>query len=71
MSLPEEKMAELRRILQEAASSRWIGRRPLQRLLGKLNWFAQVATTARTFLRQLIDVSIDMERRSANNCGGG
>ena len=56
LSLPPEKLQELRSILTTWQYKKKATKKDLQQLIGKLNWAARVVRGGRTFLRRLIDL---------------
>jgi hypothetical protein len=64
MSLPPAKMAETVRLLRDCLAERWLTKRTLQRVLGKLNWACQVIRQASVFLRALIDIANETSGRA-------
>uniref|UniRef100_A0A1I8G338 Cleavage and polyadenylation specificity factor subunit 4 n=3 Tax=Macrostomum lignano TaxID=282301 RepID=A0A1I8G338_9PLAT len=64
MSLPPEKLEELQLLLKDCLAkprlSKWI----LRRVIGKLNWAAQVVPHGRPFLRDLIDAADSLKSPS-------
>ena len=54
--LPEDKRAELIKILYEWASKRWCKLKELQSLVGKLSHACAVVPQGRTFVRRLLDL---------------
>ena len=55
ISLPQEKVAELRELLITYVRKRHASKKQLQQLAGKLNWASQVVRGGRTFLRRILD----------------
>ena len=62
LKLPERKLCELRLLLSETTVKRFITKRDLQSLVGKLNFAARVVFGGRTFLRRMIDTVNHMRR---------
>lgn len=56
ISLPKDKLCELRTLLTLWSLKRKCTKRHLQILIGKLNWCVKVVRGGRTFLRNLIDL---------------
>lgn len=63
LSLPVNKMLELREELAKWQSKSKATKHELQRLVGKLNWAAKVIKGGRTFLRRLIDLMCTLKRK--------
>ena len=56
LSLPAEKLADLRSLVKSWLSKKRCSKKDLQKLLGKLNWACRVVRGGRTFMRRLIDL---------------
>ena len=55
MSLPFDKLQELRALIKRWIKKKSFTKRELQQIIGKLNWAAKVVKGGRVFLRRLID----------------
>ena len=62
LSLPADKLDDLRTLLRETCGRKSVSKRELLSLLGKLNWAARVVRGGRTFMRRLIDLSKTLRR---------
>ena len=58
LALPQEKMDDIRKILQRRVSQRKCTKRELQSIIGKLNWATQVIYGGRFHLRRLLDAMV-------------
>ena len=57
LSLPLNKLADLKKLLVSFAKRTKVTKVELQRVLGKLNWASRVIKGGRVFMRRLIDLS--------------
>ena len=55
ISLPKDKLSDLKQMLNQFRTRRRASKRQLQRLAGSLNWASKVVRGGRTFLRRIID----------------
>ena len=55
LSLPVDKLSDLRNLIKTYLHKQLVSKRDLQRLVGKLNWACRVVYGGRTFLRRAID----------------
>ena len=53
LSLPDEKVCDLKLLLVETEKKRKITKQNLQRVLGKLNWASRVVKGGRTFYEKI------------------
>ncbi len=63
LSLPQNKLQDLRSLLCEWRNKSKASKIALQRLIGKLNWAARVIRGGRTFMRRLIDLSCKVKQK--------
>lgn len=56
LSMPEQKLEDLRSELSRWEGKKRATKRDLQRLLGRINWVARVVRAARPFMRRLINL---------------
>ena len=63
LSLPKNKLAELKGELVKWKTKSKATKRELQQLIGKLNWAAKVVKGGRTFLRRLIDIMCSLKKK--------
>jgi len=63
ISLPEDKLSDLLRILEEFNGLQLCTKRELERLIGKLNFGAKVIRGGRTFLRRMIILANSVPER--------
>ena len=64
LSLPANKLSELKLLLGEWSKKKKATKRELQVLVGKLNWASRVIYGGRTFLRRLIELMNTLRRSS-------
>lgn len=62
LSLPSDKLLELRTLLTLWKCKRRCTKKDLQRLIGKLNWCARVVRGGRTFIRNLINLMCKLKQ---------
>ena len=65
LSLPSDKLTEVKDLINSWLVKKRASKRQLQKLLGKLNWCCRVILGGRTFMRRIIDCS--MKLREANH----
>jgi len=63
LSLPEQKLADLKECLGSIMAKKRVKKLHLQQLLGKLNWASRAVYGGRTFLRRLIDLCNSVKRK--------
>ena len=63
LSLPQNKLQELRDELSTWQHKSKATKHELQKLIGRLNWGAKVIKGGRTFLRRLIDIMCKLKRK--------
>lgn len=63
LALPDNKLQNLRLLLQTWRRKKRATKQELQQLLGKLNWAARVIKSGRTFVRRLIDLMCSVKRK--------
>ena len=56
MSLPEEKLADIKMSVKKWLSKKRFSKKDLQRMIGKLSWCSRVVIGGRTFCRNLINL---------------
>lgn len=63
LSVPEQKLSELRNDLQCFLNRAKVTKRDIQQLVGKMNWIAQIIYGGRFHIRRLIDRSNSLEKQ--------
>ena len=63
LSLPQEKLEEIRTLLKTWECKKKATKHELMQLVGKLNWAARLVRGGRTFLRRLIDIMCSLKRK--------
>lgn len=64
LSMPQDKLCDLRNELSVFQLRKKASKRQLQQLVGKLNWASKMLRTSRPFIRRLIDLSCVPKRPS-------
>lgn len=62
LSIPDEKLDELKHELKLWLNRKWATKHQLQQVIGKLNWAAKLLRATRPFLRRLIDLMCTLEK---------
>ena len=62
LRLPQDKLTELQRRIQETLHTSKTTLRDLQSIIGLLNFASQVVASGRAFIRRLIDATIGVKR---------
>ena len=65
LSLPEDKLTDLKGVIQSFCSRSHASKRQLQHHAGKLNWACKVVFGGRTFLRRILDLMKSLKRPSS------
>ncbi len=63
LSLPQEKLEEIRILLDSWEYKKKATKHELMQLVGKLNWAARLVRGGRTFLRRLINIMCSLKRK--------
>jgi len=68
VSIPIEKIGPMVQKIDDLLEKKCSSKKELERLIGSLNWYAQLVFPARSFLRRLIDVMISIPTYSIKDC---